>query len=258
MKGSFLWIFASSILFLGCQTVPEGEAPALKVLSYNIHHGEGVDGVLDLDRIARLIVESGADLVALQEVDREVARTGKVDQLGVLSAKTGTNGAFAKFMDFEGGEYGLAILSRFPIEEAWPIGLPPGKHEPRSALAVRVVPPGRSALVFVCLHFDWLKDDENRWAQARALLAALDGIEEPVILAGDFNDLPESRTLDVLRERFVNVGKPELARATFSAQDPVREIDFVMFRPAGEYEGSARTLDERVASDHLPVLAELR
>lgn len=246
-----------------CQSAPSSQpepppAPPLRVLTYNIHHGEGIDGQLDLARIADVVLDARADLVALQEVDRVAERTGGVDQLEELARLTGLHPAFAKFMDFEGGEYGLAILSRYEIEAAWPIELPPGLQEPRSALAVTVHPPGLGATTFVCLHLDWLAPDAQRFAQAQSLIAALSALPAPVLLAGDFNDQPESRTLRLFGRDYSSAAKPDSASFTFPSFEPEREIDFVMFRKSRTLGGTARVLPESVASDHRPVLAELR
>lgn len=229
---------------------------ALRVLTYNIHHGVGVDGTLDLARIAAVINESGADLVALQEVDVHASRTDSVDQIATLARLTNMYGAFTPFMDFQDGQYGLAVLSRYHIQNARPITLPPGKHEPRAALAVEVFVPGHAQLTFVSLHLDWLDDDTERFAQAEALVAALQD-EHCVILAGDFNDTPGSRTMRLFDEAYTNAPKPRAARSTFPSNGPNIEIDFVMYRPAYAWSGTSRVLDERVASDHRPVLAIL-
>lgn len=224
----------------------------LPILTYNIHHGQGIDGALDLQRIADVITGSDAQLVALQEVDINATRTGSVDQIAKLADLTGMHGAFAPFMDFQGGQYGLAILSRKPITQSWTIPLPPGKHEPRSALAVRV-----GDIVFVCLHLDWLEDDQERFAQAGALIEALAG-ETRVVLAGDFNDRPGSRTIALFEETYTNAPKPDAASATFPSVHPDRQIDFVMYRPSQAFAATARVLDEPTASDHRPVLAQLQ
>lgn len=245
---------------LSCRGPSPGQrtSSSVSVLTYNIHHGAGVDGKLDLERIAGVIDRSGADLIALQEVDRIVKRTGNVDQLQVLAGLTRMHPAFARFMEYGGGEYGLAILSRLPIESIRRIRLPPGKAEPRSALAIHVDHPGLGSITFVCLHLDWLDDDTQRYAQAEALLAAIDNPTGIVILAGDFNDRPGSRTIRLMEKSFSNAAKPEKAHWTFPAPEPDHEIDFVMYRPMDRLEGLARVLDERVASDHRPVLAEIR
>ena len=233
-----------------------GRGP-LRVLSYNLHHGEGTDGVLELERIAQLIRRAAPDLVALQEVDRHAQRTGGVDQLAELARLTGMHGAFAKFMDFQGGEYGLALLSRAPIVSSERIELPPGEHEPRAVLAAEIDAPGFGRLRFVSLHLDWLARDERRFDQARALLEALEEVDVPVVLAGDFNDTPDSRTMKLLTAGFTSAPKPAGAQATFPSSAPEREIDYVLYRPAERFTARSRVLEERVASDHRPLLAEL-
>ncbi len=261
--GSMFLIVVLLLGLVGCAAPATDDAnndgnlsEPLRVLTYNIHHGAGVDGILDLERIAKLIRDSGADLVALQEVDIRTTRTGGIDQLDTLARLTGMHGAFAPFMDFQGGQYGLGVLSVYPIDEAQPIVLPPGQREPRSALAVTVTVPEFGRVQFVSLHFDWLQDDSERYAQAVALNKALDGASR-VILAGDFNDQPGSRTMQFLSSAFANAQKPAHARFTFPSGSPEREIDFVMFRPMDAFVASAVVLDESIASDHRPVLAIL-
>ena len=87
----------------------------LKVLTYNIHHGEGLDGKIDLNRIAKIIRETGVDLVALQEVDQGTERSFGIKLLDSLSSLTKMHFYFDKNIDFKGGEYGNGILSRLPI-----------------------------------------------------------------------------------------------------------------------------------------------
>jgi endonuclease/exonuclease/phosphatase family metal-dependent hydrolase len=90
---------------------PPGEpTDTLRILSYNIHHGAGMDEVLDLDRIAALIREVNPDLVALQEMDSVVTRTGGVDQMATLGESTGLQPLFGRFMAYQGGAYGMGIL----------------------------------------------------------------------------------------------------------------------------------------------------
>ncbi|MFG0242858.1 MAG: endonuclease/exonuclease/phosphatase family protein [Phycisphaerales bacterium JB054] len=230
---------------------------ALTVLSYNTHHGEGTDGVLDLERIARVITDAGPDVVALQEIDEGASRTGGVDQASEYGLLTGLEHAFAPFMDFQGGRYGLAVLSKHPIASVRTIELPPGKGEPRSALAAEIAPPGKPVVMFVCVHFDWLDDDTERFAQAEALLAALDG-QQGVIIAGDFNDTPGSRTIRAFEEAGFRIVPPAAGDgATYPSDGPTKRIDFVMHRPSFGFMGTAEVLAEEVASDHRPVRAVL-
>lgn len=230
---------------------------ALRVVSYNIRHGRGSDDSLDLARTAATLRALDADLVGLQEVDDRVARSGSVDEAATLGSALGLHHAFGAFMDYQGGRYGLAILSRHPVVAQQAARLPDG-NEPRVALFARVrLPDGREVMV-VNVHFDWVEDDAFRFAQATALAAHLDTLSLPYVLLGDFNDLPASRTLALFRDRAQEVAKADGARLTFPAPQPVKEIDYVFVAPGAAWaRHGATTIDERVASDHRPVLAVL-
>src|SRR5687767_10650352 len=120
-----LMVVAVAALFIGCATRQTADAPKrLRVLCYNIHHGEGLDGKLDLERIAKLITETGADLVALQEVDRGAQRTKGLDIPAELGRLTGLTPVFRKNHDLKPGEYGNAILSRWPVMDVKNTWLP--------------------------------------------------------------------------------------------------------------------------------------
>lgn len=232
---------------------PPGET--VRLMAYNIHHGEGTDGDLDLERIAEVINAQQPDLVALQEVDRGVRRTGREDQAVRLAQLTGLAPAFGAFMDYDGGEYGMAILSRWPMLEVENIRLPDG-DEPRTALRVRVRSPRTGdELVFVGIHF--YRTDDERMSQARRLVEALEAEGAPVVLAGDFNSTPESPVLDLVGRRWWALPKGE-DHLTFPSTDPRTEIDFILLRPRERFHLSSHdVLDEPVASDHRPLVAEV-
>jgi endonuclease/exonuclease/phosphatase family metal-dependent hydrolase len=232
-------------------------ADALRVVSYNIKHGRGNDGVVDLERTAAVLRAQRPDIVGLQEVDDRAERSGKVAQAEQLGKSLGLHHAFGRFMDFQGGAYGMAILTRFPIEETQDVRLPEG-NEPRIALSVRVTLPDGSLLTIVNVHFDWVRDDRFRYAQAETLTRYLDDLKTPYILLGDFNDVPASRTLALFRERAGEAAKPENNRFTFSSTEPAREIDYIFFAPAAAWRArEVNVTDERLASDHRPVVAVL-
>ena len=214
-----------------------------------------MDEVLDLDRIAALIRSTDADLVALQEIDSVTARTGQVDQAAQLGRLTGMQPHFGRFMAYDGGAYGMALLSAWEVTDVTNHRLPEGT-EPRSALAATVVTPNGRALRFVGIHF--YETPEERLAQATTLEALLDGQAFlPTVLAGDFNSTPESPVMTHLAERWHIVEKGD-DRLTFSSFDPVREIDFVLVQPRERFEViGEQLLDEPVASDHRPVLVDL-
>ncbi len=227
----------------------------LRVLAYNIHHGEGMDERLDLERIAALIREVDPDLVTLQEVDSVTSRTNAIDQAAELGRLTGLKPLFGRFMPYQGGAYGMALLSRWEISESSNYRLPNGP-EPRTALSATVTSPktGRS-LRFVGIHF--YRTAKERLAQAVTLEGFLSESGIPTILAGDFNSTPGSEVMIHFADSWTIVAKGE-DHLTFPSHAPNREIDFVLLRPRNRFTVvTQRLLDEPVASDHRPVVVEI-
>ncbi len=253
---------AAAIPGLGCGTVSSSGEAVLRVLSYNLHHGEGVDGRLDLERIAHVIRSARPDLVALQEVDRGAQRTGKVDQAAEYMRLTGLNGWFGGAMPFQGGEYGQALLSRWPLRDPRVVPLPgTAEREPRIAVSARVDVPVIGRICFAGVHLDATRSDEDRWAQVGSLLWEFGGDVVPTLLAGDFNDTPESRVMERMlanHAAWVDTAA-EGAAPTVPAESPRSRIDFILARPRGRWRTEESTvLPEAVASDHRPLLAVLR
>lgn len=227
-------------------------ADTLRILAYNTHHGAGMDGVLDLERIAGVIRAVHPDVVTLQEIDQRVERTGGVDQAATYGSLTGMEAIFGDFMPYQGGEYGMALLSRHPIVDWENRRLPPGA-EPRTTLAAKISLPGSGREVWVAgIHF--YRTEEERLAQARQTASAFSGVRAPVFLVGDFNSQPHTTVLNFLEEEW-DIPTKEGVPFTFPADGPEREIDFILVRPGGaryrvlEY----RVLEESVASDHRPI-----
>lgn len=229
--------------------------PELTVLSYNIHHGEGTDGVWDLERIADLILAHSPDVVALQEVDVGTFRSSRVDQARRLGDLTGMDVVFGEFMEYDGGVYGMAILSKHRFLESYNHRLPPGP-ESRTSLTAKIrLPNGRSVWVSN-IHF--YRTEQERFGQAQRLLRVLANETDPTILIGDFNSRRGDRVMEHVEEQFSVPMKFGPAN-TFPSDRPEREIDFVAVRPSESFTLlDYRVIDERVASDHRPVLARFR
>jgi endonuclease/exonuclease/phosphatase family metal-dependent hydrolase len=245
----------------GCASHPPA---TIRVVTYNIHHGEGLDGVIDLDRIAQVVRRTEADLVALQEVDRGVERTARVDQPARLAELTGMHVVFEKNIDLQGGEYGNAVLSRFPVTRHRNHRLPRlNSNEQRGLLEVHVAIDGQR-IVFFATHFDHQPDDGERLACVAVLRRLVKQCsDDPVIVAGDLNAVPDSRVLQdatiFLRDPFDVVGRS--AECTFPAGEPNRRIDYILYNGHPTLRCvDCRVIPQAVASDHRPVLAgfELR
>ncbi|HOX55679.1 MAG TPA: endonuclease/exonuclease/phosphatase family protein [Candidatus Paceibacterota bacterium] len=245
-----------------CQSAPKpATAQTFRVMTYNIHHGEGVDGKLDFQRIAELIKRERADIVALQEVDKGVERTARRDCPAELAVLTGMTCVFSNNFHFQGGEYGNAILTRFPVKR-WT-----NQHykmlrqgEQRGLLQVVLEVHGRE-LVFMNTHIDFRPDDTERLMNVAELLEIIPAYgKKPMILCGDFNDTPGSRTHERIAQAFVDTW-PQAGTGdgpTIPAVQPRKRIDYIWLRKGGVVEPVRAWVPESQASDHLPVVAEFR
>jgi endonuclease/exonuclease/phosphatase family metal-dependent hydrolase len=239
-------------------TAPQPQEPReLTVLSYNIHHGQGTDGRFDLERLAQVILDADADLVALQEVDLATARAGGVDQAAELAQLTGMHVVFGEAMPYDGGSYGEAVLSRWPVLSHEVLPLPASEnHEPRAAVVVVVQPPWSPVALRVAgTHLDHTRDDTDRLAQVRELRKHLETGDLPTLLVGDLNATPDSAPIALLLDASWTPADPTLA-PTFPADVPDRKIDWILKAPgsAGQLMG-AEVLSAPVASDHCPYRA---
>lgn len=235
---------------LGGATAATHTSDSFTVATYNIRHGRGMDGQVDLTRTAAAIRALEADLIGLQEVDRNVERSGAVDQPRILGDALSLQYVFGAFFPYQGGEYGMAILSRFPILRSEALRLPEG-NEPRVALLAELELPSGRRVLAVNVHFDWVESDTFRFRQAEALAALLDTVSLPVILLGDFNDQPGSRTLDLWRARFATLPKPDEDHFTFSSTAPDKEIDHILLGPAAAWaQARGRVVTDPLTSDH--------
>jgi len=238
------------------------EAIKLKIMSYNIHHGEGMDTILDLSRIAGIIRSVDPDLCGLQEVDEYCTRTDSVGQTEYLAQSTAMKGTFGIFMDFQKGEYGMATLTKKPIISSKVLRLPDALHEPRSSIVHEVKLSEACVIAFANVHFDWIGGEEgsaNRLKQAKVLTKYLDSLNHATIITGDFNCTPDSPTMTYFKEQgfeFVDKGNDKL-----SFQGNTKsEIDHLIFRDLGPIKFIPKNIylmEEPVASDHRPLIVEL-
>ena len=228
----------------------------LRVLCYNIHHAEGVDGKLDVPRIARVILSVKPDLVALQEVDQKTKRTQKVDQVAELARLTKMKSVFGANIDFQGGRYGNAILSRFPIARHKNHHLPNiDSGEQRGVLESEIKVSKEGSILFMATHFDHRRPAQERRASAKFINQMMGKHEStPAILAGDFNNVPNSATLKEIGKLWVRTN-PEIA-PTIPVAKPLRQIDYILVRPKERWKVvETQVLGEAVASDHLAIFA---
>ena len=230
----------------------ESSKTILKILSFNILHGATTEGSFDLDTIAAVIQRTDPDLVALQEVDFKTKRARKFDLATELGWRTGMQAIFGRAMYFDGGEYGEAVLSKYSFLNTRNVALPfsPG-NEPRAALEVTVVLPTGDTVSFVGTHLDHLKDNTDRLMQVKKINKVFSENKYPTILAGDLNDVPGSKPIQILESVFTASYQKNSPQATYSSEKPVKKIDYVMFRPSESFKViKTEAICDEIASDH--------
>ncbi|HLK99458.1 MAG TPA: endonuclease/exonuclease/phosphatase family protein [Myxococcaceae bacterium] len=236
---------------------PRGE-DELRVMTFNIQSGvRGLEGVAEVIRQAR------PDIVALQEVDLGSRRASGLDQAAVLAQRTGlTHHAHFRTTDLYGGAYGIALLSRFPVEALaqYPLPVPRGA-EPRTVAHAVLHVAGREVSVYLTHLIRRPFNADSRLRQSVLIAGLLARDSRPKLLMGDLNDDPGSRPVRLLRRDLTDV-----FAATGQGPDgtyplplpfsPALRIDYVL---ACDAFVPLRSRVLRVAaSDHYPVIADVR
>lgn len=271
----FFWIWIVLwVVFVG---VCGAENPRITVLTYNIRHGEGNDGKVDLDRIAAVINSVTPDLVALQEVDVKTTRSEGLDQAVELGKRTGMLPYFSAAIPYASGEYGDATLvreSRFRAVGDFAKYLPHSKDRERRVVNERIMKLNEEPsckIRFYCTHLDHLDDENDRLPQAKAInervfqssnrrmienTLTIDP-QTPSILAGDLNAELGSNTIKEFQKHWIITGEKE-NHLTWPSDKPAIRIDFIMYSPKDRWKViETRVLNEPIASDHQPYLAVL-
>lgn len=233
-------------LLLGMALVSLGQNRQLQIMSYNVRHCAGMDMVVDYDRTANVIVQQQPDVLALQELDSMTGRSGNRDQLGELASRTGYHPVFGAAIEFDGGQYGVGILTREMPVSTKRIPLP--GEEPRVLLVVEL-----EDYVIACTHLDL--DEAQRMASVPLIVEEAQRWQKPFLLAGDWNDTPDSELIKTMTQYFTVLSDNE---ATYPADKPNECIDYVgVFNSRAEAIES-HVIDEPEASDHRPLVVWVR
>ena len=262
LKPILLLALALCVLPKGAEVPPSSGFLAettVRVMTYNIHVGVGMDKKLDLQRIADVINKERPDLVGLQEVDRGVERTQRKDEIVELAALTRMEYAFAHNLNYQGGQYGVAILSRHPIR-ASDHRMYQNKRETerRGMIRVEVKIDGKP-LHFVNTHLDYQFHD-GRLFEAEQMLENIRDVKGTLIVVGDFNDEPSGGTYKLMLTKFDDAwlaNPKEQMGFSYPADKPVKRIDYIFFRSSNGIKAKRSWVVETLASDHIPVVADL-
>ena len=223
----------------------------LKVMTYNIRNGNGMDEVCSYERIADVILKQNPDVVAIQELDSMTKRSNQTYVLGEVAKLTRMKDLYGPAINYNGGKYGVGILSKkHPLKVSQhPL---PGRDEKRTILIAEF-----EDYIFSCTHLALTEDDRN------LSLAIIDSIaasqNKPFIIAGDMNAEPGSDFVKGLQKNyhiFNNLKQP-----TWPASEPKEMIDYIAVwkdRSEGYVNVHTWVVDEPLASDHRPIMSKIR
>jgi endonuclease/exonuclease/phosphatase family metal-dependent hydrolase len=235
---------------------------SIKIMTYNIHAGEppAMPGVVNLEAIARVIATENPDIVFLQEVDKNTGRNGYTkDQSAELGALTKMNVAFFSAINYMKGFYGVAILSKYPMSQIKKQLLPKGDaaEEQRVMGWAQVDLPGKDSILAMVTHLQH-NSDATRELQARELVHVTASLNLPLVMGGDLNAQPAATA-------FFSIFDGGFTRTctscpnTYPAGNATSVIDHLAYKPASRFTVTGhRTIMETTASDHLPVVSELK
>lgn len=231
----------------------------IRVLTYNIFHGETMNHDFNLNLIANVIKSLNPDIVALQEVDYRTKRVSGRDLVTELGYLTGMLAIFGKAMDYDEGEYGEGILSRYSFKETKNNPLPHSPdNEPRAALEILIELPSGDEIIFIGTHLDHTDDETDRISQVRKINEIFKENKIPTILAGDLNAIPGSEPIEILKEHWIDAYN-ENPQPTWPSSNPNEKLDYIMFLPPERFcVIETKVIDEKIASDHCPLLVILK
>ncbi len=254
-----------------------GKKPSLRFAQYNI----GAARVSSIESITQAIKTLYIDIIAINEVDKNTTRSGNTDQAAYIAQKLKMHYAFGKAIDFDGGEYGLAILSKYPIKTSEVVNLPNGQEgidEPRIVLVCEIEHPKfDTPLLVMNTHLDYKEDHVlqghqisriNDLAVANISLKNIEDFTNKVkILAGDFNDTYNSDNIAELKRYWdpVVAAEPHKMR-TWPASNPMADLDHIFtsrgqrwnIRNVSVPTATEHKIDWAATSDHRPVVAEMQ
>ncbi|NLT21229.1 MAG: hypothetical protein GXY16_09575 [Syntrophomonadaceae bacterium] len=228
---------------------------SIRLITYNIHHGTNADETPSLHNITDLLSDLDPDIIALQEVDKNLARSGRQHQASVLAQRLNMNFVYAGALQYSNGEYGNALLSRLPII-SYKKHLLPDPAENRCLMEAVVQGPTRPVGIFnvhMSLNASMRQKHLNDF-----ILPRLEACPYPLILMGDFNSTNDQKDINLLTARltdtfYFNQG---VITNTFSSSQPVKRIDYI-FADKRFVVQNYFIVDSQ-ASDHLPVAVQIQ
>lgn len=271
---SLLVLSAAIVLWVPAMLTPQPRAVQLdmnrsvtvklRAMSYNIHHGAGMDDLLDLDRIADVIAKADPDIVGLQEVDKHFSsRSNWEDQGKYLAEKLDMHYAYGVNLNYDpvsqspgmaNRQYGTAILSKYPIEAFENYYLDSFEKEQRGLLKTSIQVDG-VPVHFYTTHLGLTP--EERTVQVQQVMQHMSQHKEPSIIVGDFNAWSISKAMKPLLSEYWDAFAKKSFANTSNSKFPYQRIDYILAK-ADRVQFSSQKVIRTKASDHLPIVANIQ
>lgn len=223
----------------------------LRLMTYNIKNANGMDNVQNFQRVANVINNACPDAVAIQELDSMTNRSGKTYVLGEIAERTQMHAYFAPAIDYDGGKYGIGLLTKQTPIRIQTMALP-GREEARTLIMAEF-----EDYIYCCTHLSLTEEDRMTSLEMIKNFAA--SAKKPFFLAGDMNAEPQSDFIKGLQKDFQILSNPKVP--TFPAPKPEETLDYIVTlknNTKGFAAISSKVQDESVASDHRPLVVTLR
>lgn len=238
------------LLFVGCFWACKPEVKEVRLMTYNVKNGLGMDDSTAYARTASVILKVNPDVVAIQELDSVTGRSGGAYVLGELAKETKMHDTYAPAIDFDGGKYGIGILSKEEPVNVYRHALP-GREEARTMLLVEF-----PHYIYVCMHLSLTEEDAM--ASLPIIREETARFQKPVFIAGDWNVTPDMPFIQDIQQEFTFL--TDTTQFTFPADTPDCTLDYIAARKAGAdlIEYASHVVEAPVESDHRPVVVDVK
>lgn len=248
MCAKYVALLALGVVTFRCTAQAENRPSQLRIMTYNVRGGMNLEGVRNYDHAAAVIRVCRPDVCALQELDSMTARNGQTDALQEYARRCGMYGTFARAIDYDGGAYGIGLLSREKPDTVLRIPLP-GSEERRVLLAAEF-----PDYLFMATHLSLTEADQLTSIRMIDSVARLYS-HKAVYVAGDMNFTPDSEPYRQMCRTFVPLN--DTHQASWPADNPRDAIDYIWgYRAPARYfrVRESRVVDAPTQSDHRPVV----
>ncbi|MBR2026973.1 MAG: endonuclease/exonuclease/phosphatase family protein [Alistipes sp.] len=235
------------ILALVVAVVTSAEAQKVRVMSYNVRNGHGVDGVKDITRCTDIINDARPDVVAVQELD-SMSRRNKKYVLGEMAKLTGYHDYYHRTIPYRGGAYGIGVLTR---EKALSVDFHPlpCRREPRGLLIVEM-----KKYYILSTHLSL--NAQDRLTSVRIIRDIVSKLNKPAFIAGDMNATPNSAPIKAFKE-YAQVLN-DVNKFTISSNNPRKCIDYILGTNGQFKVKKSYVYNGVIASDHLPLYVDVK